>query len=42
LYWRFLPLPAGLPMLLGMHANDSEKATLFTHYQHFVPGPADT
>ncbi|HEX6405152.1 MAG TPA: LLM class flavin-dependent oxidoreductase, partial [Pseudonocardiaceae bacterium] len=29
----------GLPMLLGMHANDSEKAALITHYQHFAPGP---
>jgi alkanesulfonate monooxygenase SsuD/methylene tetrahydromethanopterin reductase-like flavin-dependent oxidoreductase (luciferase family) len=29
----------GLPMLLGMHANDNEKAALITHYQQFAPGP---
>ena len=28
----------GLPMLLGMHANDSEKAALITHYQQFAAG----
>lgn len=29
----------GLPMLLGMHANDSEKAALITHYHQLAPGP---
>jgi hypothetical protein len=26
-------------MLLGMHANDNDKAALIAHYQQFAPGP---
>lgn len=30
----------GLPMLLGMHANDNEKAALIDHYHQFATGPS--